>query len=207
MLIVRQRGMGLVELMIASALGVFLLLGITSMYIGTITTNADLLMTERLEQELHAAMDLMHRDLHRAGSDGRPSRVYSGQSNPFALGSTSAYPGEDSNSCITFSYDLDQDGNLDTSGNDERFGFRLKSDAVEMRRNGQACSGADWEAITDTGMTRVTALQFEVEQVPASNMTVRRVRITLTGTPIGNTGISRSVVREIRIRNDSYTPS
>lgn len=207
MLIVRQQGMGLVELMIASALGVFLLLGITSMYIGTITTNADLLMTERLEQELHAAMDLMHRDLHRAGSDGRPSRVYSGQSNPFTLGSTSAYPGEAANSCITFSYDLDQDGNLDTSGNDERFGFRLRSNKVEMRQGGLACTASGWETITDEGMTRVTALQFEVEQVAAGSMTIRRVRITLTGTPVGNTDISRSVVREIRIRNDRYTPS
>jgi type II secretory pathway component PulJ len=206
---VRQSGMGLVELMISIALGLVIAAGVGSMFVGTAASNARLVQTVRLDQELHAVMDLMLRDLRRAGSHGRPALLATGIANPFALDGVSAYPGEASSSCITFSYDLDQDGTLDTAAGDERFGFRLHAQTVQMRRGGLPCTSSaspNWETVTDIGLTRITALQFAVSQATAGAMSVRAVRITISGKPVGDENIARTLVREVRVRNDLYAP-
>lgn len=204
-----QSGVGLVEFMIAITLGLVLVTGTISLYAGTVKSNADLVKTIRLEQELHAVMDLMLGDLRRAGSHGRPSLFATGAVNPFALGAPDAFAGEAADSCITFSYDLDQNGALDTAGDDERFGYRLRNEAVEMRRAGLACTASgspDWEAVTDPGHTRITALQFVVTTAQAGPMGVRTVQVTLAGEPVDDNSISRALVREVRVQNDLYAP-
>jgi prepilin peptidase dependent protein B len=197
----RQRGLSLVELMIGITLGVLLLLAGTSMYLGTVSANAELLKTAKLDQDLHAAMDLMLRDLRRAGATGDPNA-----SNPFTLDAAAAYSGQPANSCITFTYDLNQNGALDTGTPDERFGFRLKGQAVELRRNGLACTADGWEAVTDPMVVRVTALQFSVTQETTSGVGVRSIQVTLSGQLPSDSTISRSLVRVVKVRNDAYTP-
>jgi prepilin peptidase dependent protein B len=203
-----ETGIGLVEFMIAITLGLVLITGAVSLYAGTVKSNADLVKTLRLEQELHAVMDLMLGDLRRAGSHGRPA-LLAGGSNPFGLDTTAAFGGEAADSCITFSYDLDQDGALDTAAGDERFGFRLRVQAIEMRRAGLACAASaapDWEPVTNPGQTRITALQFVVNTAPAGPIDVRTVRVTLTGELADDSSISRSLLREVRVQNDTYSP-
>lgn len=205
----RESGVSLVEFMIAVTLGLVLTTGAMSLYAGTVKSNADLVRTVRLEQELHAVMDLMLADLRRAGSHGRPSSFASGAANPFSLDAPGAFAGETTDSCITFSYDLDQDGLLDIAAGDERFGYRLRSNAVEMRRAGLACGATgtpDWEAITDPGHTRITALQFIVTAAPSGPIEVRNVRVSLTGEPVEDSSITRTLVRAVRVQNDRYAP-
>lgn len=203
----RQSGVGLIELMIAITLGLVLTAGAVSIYAGTAKSNADLVKTIGLEQELHTVMDLMLRDIRRAGSHGRPSLLAG--ANPFGLNPASAFSGEPAASCLSFSYDLDQDGTLDTAAGDERFGYRLRAQVIEMRRGGLACNASgtpDWEAVTDPGHTRITELQFVVSTAAAGPIGVRKVRITLTGEPASDTSVSRTLVREVNVRNNAYSP-
>jgi prepilin peptidase dependent protein B len=204
-----QSGVGLVEFMIAVTLGLILVTGAVSLYAGTVKSNADLLKTIRLEQELHAVMDLMLGDLRRAGSHGQPSAFATGAPNPFVLDAPGAFTGETADSCVTFTYDLDQDGLLDTATGDERFGYRLRSETIEMRRQGLACGASgtpDWEPVTDPGHTRITALEFAIATTQAGAMKVRTVQIALSGEPVGDSSISRTLVREVRVQNDLYAP-
>lgn len=205
--IARQRGMGLVELMISITLGLLIVSGVASMFIGTARSNIDLLVGVNLEHELHTISDMMLRDLRRAGGHGRPELLATGAANPFTLGTPSAYGAETANSCIEFSYDLDQDGVLDTGAGDERFGFRLRDQAVQVRRSGVACAiGGNWETMTDSARIRITALNFAVSQATANAMRVRSVRVTLTGQSAADADITRTITREVRVRNDAYSP-
>lgn len=198
--------MGLIELMISMTLGLLVAAGVVSMFIGTARANANILTTVRLEQEMHSVMDLILRDLRRAGSHGRPTLLASGGGNPFSLGGAAAFAGEPAASCIVFSYDLDQDGLLDAATGDERFGFRLRDQTLELRRSGLDCAANGWEALTDRTHTRITALQFSVTAKAAGAVGVRDIRISLTGQPVGDDQTSRTLVREIRVRNDVYAP-
>lgn len=63
----KQRGMSLVELMVALTIGMFILGGLIFVTGSTINSNAKQLKTTRLNQELRSIMHLTTRDLKRAG--------------------------------------------------------------------------------------------------------------------------------------------
>jgi prepilin-type N-terminal cleavage/methylation domain-containing protein len=64
---VKQRGLTLVELMVALTIGMFILVGLAYVTSSTINSNAKQIKTTRLNQELRSIMHLTTRDLKRAG--------------------------------------------------------------------------------------------------------------------------------------------
>jgi Tfp pilus assembly protein PilV len=66
----KQSGLTLIELMISIALGLLVLTGLVYMLSATMRTNTSTIRTTHLNQELRAIMDLMTRDLKRAGAMG-----------------------------------------------------------------------------------------------------------------------------------------
>ena len=69
----RQRGLSIVELLIASALRLFLVGGAITLFIGNLTNSRQMLLDARINQDLRAAADLIARDLRRAGYWRLPS--------------------------------------------------------------------------------------------------------------------------------------
>lgn len=63
----RQCGFSLVELMIGLAAGLFLLAGVVGIFAMSLQSNSINLKMTRLNQDLRSAMDLMQRELRRAG--------------------------------------------------------------------------------------------------------------------------------------------
>lgn len=216
----RVSGFSLVELMVSIAVGLMVLAGITTMFAHNVKASGDTLKMARLHQELQAVMSLMTRDLRRAGYWGSASlSIGSGTSNtnPFTLDAPSQYGSEPANSCITFSYDRNGDGAVTTSpsGDDERFGFRLRNRAVETRQSGATCSETGWEDINDTTTTEITGLNFALAGRSAdidgtgpgvSRIVVREVTVTLTGRLRKDTGVSRTLQDTVRVHNDFYQP-
>ncbi|MGH8505410.1 MAG: prepilin-type N-terminal cleavage/methylation domain-containing protein [Stenotrophobium sp.] len=202
----RNAGFSLVELMIALTLGLVLTAGLISMFMATLKSNSDLARTQQLENELHAGMQLMTRDLRRAGANGEASPVPNFV-NPFGLGATGAYAGEAANSCILFSYDLNDNGVLDTaSTNDERMGYRLRQGVLQLRNSGLGCADDGWTDVTTPAVVKVTQLQFAVAALADGDMTIRRVTITLAGQLKSDATIVRSLTGHVRVRNDVWTP-
>lgn len=225
-----QPGFSLVELMISIAVGLLVLAGVTTMFAHNVKASGDTLKMARLNQELQAVMSLMTRDLKRAGYWGNASSAIgtgTPNTNPFTLDTPGNYSGEPANSCITFRYDMDGDGNVDlgptdgsagppkTNDADERLGFRLRSGAVETRGRGTDCAGGWWEDITDTVTTEITGLNFALAArnadidgpgPGASRIVVREVTITLRGRLRKDTAVERTLQNTVRVHNDFYQP-
>src|SRR5690606_33211533 len=102
-------------------------------------SNGDLAAMKRLENNLHSALELIVRDLRRSGTMGDPLRQLMGVANPFGRDTPTALAGEAANSCMTFRYDSNGTGLLDTAP-DERFGYRLRQGVVQVRGDGEPCS-------------------------------------------------------------------
>ncbi len=215
----RASGFSLVELMVSITVGLVVLAGVTTMFAHNVKAGGDTLKMARLNQELQAVMSLMTRDLKRAGYWGNASfAIGSGTSNtnPFTLDAPSNYGSEPANSCITFSYDRNGNGVETTSpsGDDERFGFRRRSGAVETRQEGKTCAETGWEDINDTVTTEITGLTFarssrnvDIDGVAGgASIAVRTVTITLSGRLRKDTAVSRTLQDTVRVQNDLYQP-
>jgi len=121
----KQKGFNLIELMIASMLGIVVTGGALSMYISTIKAGADIAKSARLNYDLDTTMQLMVNDIRRAGYWG--GGVVSGDdtfllNNNFNTASTTlnirtvALPTTDptpnTGDCILYSYDVDGNGQV-----------------------------------------------------------------------------------------------
>ncbi|MGH8530668.1 MAG: prepilin-type N-terminal cleavage/methylation domain-containing protein [Nevskiales bacterium] len=205
-----QQGFSLVELMIALVLGLVLVGGAVSVLTGTLRSNADLARMARLEEQLDGLMVLVLRDLRRAGGTSKPYLALTGGVSPFGLDAPGALAGETANSCVTFSYDLNRDGLLTTAaGADERFGYRLKQQMMQIRAGGLGCNAdgsPGWENAADASELEVTTLSFAIATSSAGDVDTRQVTVTLAGRMKSNPATARSLLRTVRLRNDIYTP-
>jgi prepilin peptidase dependent protein B len=165
-----QRGLGLVEIMVALALGLFLIGSGAALVLGQLRDQRQLLLESRLRQDLRAVADLIVRDLKRAGhwgaaqdglwhpEGGAPAvNPYAGTSP--AAGTTAASLG------YAYSRDAHEDHVV---SNTERFGVRLNPNtrALELRLAGAAllpATGDQWQALTDPALVRITRWQVTVQ--------------------------------------------
>lgn len=201
----RQRGATLVELMIALAIGMVSVLGVASLVGMGIGVNTKLLTNSRLNEELKNVVGLIARDLRRAGYNGDsvnmvsdPDTFPSEFANSVAV---SEFSGEDLNSCITYAYDADQDGSLDTGADNENFGFRLRDEAIEIRKSGAACTADGWEDLTDSDILTVTGLNFTLTTATINDVISTEVTITATASLVSNANFSRSYSTTILVRS------
>lgn len=206
----RQRGLSMVELMVAVTVGLIVLAGVTAMLVNSLQSANDTMRAARLNQELRAVMDLIVRDLRRAGYRGD----YASYFGLLARGQTFSNTVAISNggTQLQFAYDLDADGSFSAA---EAFGYRLSGNTVQALRNGS------WVTLTDPNGTRITALAFCFEPAAeadcldappaASEVTitagtikviVKDIRITLTGASATDTSVVRTLRETVRVRND-----
>ncbi len=174
----RQRGVTLVELMIASAIALFALSVVVTVYSATARHSALHLQRAHLHRQLHATLQLVAGDIRRSGYWQFDPGEQSPARNPFQAPPNdlriAAYPDETPGSCILFAYDMDRDGRVgigrcDGPGCDagtdddnvEQFGFRLRRGTVQSRYGGKtlACDSGYWQSVTDPEI-EVTRLRF-----------------------------------------------
>jgi type II secretory pathway component PulJ len=113
----------LVALLIGLAIGLFIVAGTLTMFASTTRHQASLYDAARFEREIREVLTLVAKDLRRAGYAGllpNADNNGDGQSNvedmlfnPFTADDNNlkvgAKSGESANSCVTFSYNLDED--------------------------------------------------------------------------------------------------
>lgn len=209
-----QKGLTLIEMMIAMVLGLFVTAMIITVFSTSVRSNVQNMKMIRLNQELRGAMTFMVDELKKTGYSADPT-------NPAFMASfdvTNIVSG--SRSCILYSYDLDNDGNRDA---DERFGFGLDPATDQIRWANDAAK-ADCptfgESITDANMAEITTLDFnfdgsannngavEIETLTTlTGVSVYDLTITLTGTidlphDSATNDPRRTITETIRIRNE-----
>ncbi|KXJ58681.1 MAG: type IV pilin [Alteromonas sp. Nap_26] len=206
---ISQKGLTLIEMMIALVLGLFVTAAIITVFSTNVRTNTENLKMIRLNQELRGAMSLMSDEFKRAG--------YS------ALASITTFMDRTNftTTCANYSYDINANSSVDTV---EYYGFRLDQANNEIDwgsgLTNVGCSTGAWQAITDPNIAEITTLDFDitgsVNTSGASGVTalttttgvsVYDVTITLTGTTdLPHTSAAndprRTITETIRIRNE-----
>lgn len=160
-----QWGVTLIELMIAILLGLILSAAALTVYIRYLSDTRDNVDLMNLNQELRAVMDIMVRDIRRAGfvTDNPENNFSCLQQNPFndvnLFTSGTANVG---NTCIIYAYNKDNDMPVNCEitpwnaiEDTDRAGFRLSNGVIQMKYSGSDdndCDSTDdsWETITDS---------------------------------------------------------
>lgn len=160
----RQVGFSMVEMMIAMAIGLGVLSGLTSYTANVIGINAKSMAQMRLQEELQVISLFLSQELKRAGARADIEGNAVKGDNP-TLAKTksytlSQYHEESTNSCLLFSYDRDLDGVINTQKNTEFYGFRLRDSAIEYRIGGADCGQNGWQDLSDSNVIIITKLQF-----------------------------------------------
>ena len=224
---VGQRGLSIVELLIALAIGLYLCAVGTTLLVSQLHESRSLLIEARLMQDLRTAADLISRDLRRAGywgaaatgvwtRDETPGSVQVAV-NPYAALSPSASASTDAVS-FRYSRDARENNAVDTN---EQFGFRLRRNVIEM----QLGSG-NWQALTDANTLSISEFVVTptVQDIPLTKLCalpcptgssarcpprqqVRSLAVLITGRSATNTAVVRSVRVAVRVRNDALSGS
>jgi prepilin peptidase dependent protein B len=182
MSIKQQTGLSLVELLIGMLVGLVVAAGGISLFTVSVKGQSDNVKLSRLNQDLRAMMDVMERDIRRAGfvTSDPDTNSASLQNNPF-FGATTDLAVYDGGSCIVYAYNRDDDPDNDGLANEvpsavdsnEFMGFRLNNNGkLEMRKSGTTnadCSSdngiAYWESITESEV-EITGLTFTLTSTP-----------------------------------------
>lgn len=169
-----QNGFTLIEMMISITLATIAMSSMISVFVNNVKSNGDSISQVHLNQELRAVMDVMSRDIRRAGYWS--NAVYGATSNPFQTLAINA-----STNCIT--YDYDTSGQPGPTSSDE-FGFRLTNNAVQIHKSGGTCSDSSnssgWENITDPNTIKITALTFDNSSSYCEDLTARLNNCSVT---------------------------
>ena len=219
-----ERGISLIELLIASALGLILLLAAATLLMIQLDEHRRLQTETRLVQELRTVADLIARDLRRAGYWGRASdsvRAASSTLNPYA-GLSLPIPAR-----IGYSYSRDAVENQRADSN-ERFGLRQNTGnrSADLRLGGSGLDPLDtdtWQALTDPATVRITLIRFSplTQDIPLlqhcptpscpaaaspSECPPRRIQrsvlIEIEGESVQRPGLRRRAIALSTLRND-----
>jgi type II secretory pathway pseudopilin PulG len=114
----RKRGFSLVEMMVAIVAGMIVSLAVITFMMSSMRSNGEYVQSTRLTQELRNTLDLIARDVSRAGyNDDALSYVSLPNTSPFAPifikdtgsavtpGTSSTYANADTDGCILYAYD------------------------------------------------------------------------------------------------------
>lgn len=231
----KQRGLTLVELLITLVMALTIGGGVVYIFMSTVATHNQTERVSRLEEELAAVMDLMVRDMRRAGYD-RSVWNYAISGSTAALTSDFdqiAYEelaveavADPEFECFLYRYDrypenTNGNGVLDTSAGatDERFGFRLNGNQIQKGYGATACNAGTWQSLTSTWAANITDLDYDIDlasvTVGSSSGTatvnnviqLRAVTVSLTGQAgSGADAVTRTLTETVRLRNDEMNP-
>jgi hypothetical protein len=216
----KQRGVGLMEMLISMTLSLLAVGMMVVLMSSTLRTGSSNIQMSRLSQELRASMQLMSRDLRRANFHSGFLSCFANINCRSDLGITAyvnnIHINADGN-CLW--YWLDRDGDADLS-NDAVGGFRYSTvggvGVIQMRTSGNLAANCDdgdgWELITDPNTVEITSFTVsdddsytETLSVAGDTQLVEKIRLNINGRMARNTGVQREIEDLILIRNDILT--
>lgn len=213
----RQRGMSLVELLVAAAIGLLLVAGATSLFASHVSHTRRLLLEARVNQDLRVTADLIARDLRRAAYWGHAIQGTS-------LAGPATTPTRSPYSAITpdaaapsinyaLSRDASENGTLDSN---EQFGFRLNRSEQTIQM--QTAAGT-WQTVTDPSVMTIPSdgLAISVTETPVDvrsacaractaagcpTLLIRHYTLILKARAASDSNVVRRLETRVRVRND-----
>jgi prepilin-type N-terminal cleavage/methylation domain-containing protein len=226
----RQRGLTLIETLIAMVISLVAAMSMISLMANTLGTGTRTIQMTRLTSELRAALQIMTRDVRRANYHGNfiqcfanvacRSSLEDGGGDASSLIKSVSVP---RSSCFQFWLDRDSDGQV-VGEHDHVGAFQLSATdggigVIEMmveESDSNPCGDpddGDWIAITNpenidvTAFTVDNALSYTDTIAGNHAMRIDKIRVRLTGALVADNTVTRTVEDIIRVRNDTYTPA
>ncbi|RYE79968.1 MAG: hypothetical protein EOO80_05060 [Oxalobacteraceae bacterium] len=180
---VRQKGLGLVELMVGITVGMIVAAGASMVAVNQINEHRRLMLETQIQQDLRAAADLIEQDLRRAGYRGAAEQ--SVWAPPAAVGTQSELAAAtatannfvemvrtDATSVRSFTYLSSRA--IPPTGEPvpgDHFGIRWNRDplknTLEIQIGQLANGGGNWQPITDPESIKIIDFDINVESKPA----------------------------------------
>lgn len=206
-------GFTLVELMVSTALSLFILSGVIYIYTHVISSVNKELKVIRLNNELQAIINTISKELRRA-SYWSQAHLQIGKANGFMpINITESQTGE-MNACILYSYDRDKDNADGKPNTDNQFGYQLSSGIIRTKSRDASCNGVtcsncttgNWWQVTDGNTVKITELKFTVNNLMLPidldySMSIRQLDIKLSGELRNDSNISQHIHKTINIPN------
>lgn len=218
-----QRGLSLVELMVGITVGLFVVAAAATLVANQLSDNRRLLLETQVQQDLRATMDIITRQLRRAGAATpnnveagiAASPVAGGASNPF--GTISPVTTAATETTFSFYFDASQQG---------PYGFKLEGGIVKtlMPRTGNT---PVWQELTDPNSVVVTAFSITPRTVTSTalpcpklcvqnlvvdplderkycwpKLIVRSYIVDIQARAKSDPGVRRALRNDVRVRND-----
>ena len=207
-----MRGLSLVELMVGITIGLFVVAAATTLASNQLVDNRRLLLELQIQQDLRATMDIMTRQLRRAGTNVVDSQNYVSADGLGGIKSTNSAvtPAAAVNTQTEFRFVR----NADEAG---PFGFELDAANGVVRTN---LGAGNWQELTDRNAMRVTDLRFDSRPTIFSarmpcpklcpgggidcwpQLVIQRIVITITAEARSDATVRRALSSEVRVRND-----
>ena len=205
----RQRGLSLIELMIAITVALFIAAAGGSMLVGQLREHRALALEARLTQDLRTAADVITRDLRRAGYWGNAGAVAG--ANPYGAFTPETAAAD----TVSLRYSMDASENNVVNGN-EQFGFRLRAGVIELQ-----LGAGNWQALTDAGTLTVTAFSVTptVQDVSLASFCasacssgsatcpphqqIRSLAVVISARLVSDARVIRTVRSDVRVRADA----
>lgn len=224
-----QRGVSLLEMMIAMAISLVVSLAMVLLMSNTLSTGTDTIGMARLGNDMRAAMQIMSRDLRRANFHANFAQCFGNWNCRTTLDAggsdASAYirsiqtgNSVGTNDCFWYWFDRDMDG--DVTDDDDVGAFRRSVvngvGVIQMtttRNTLPSCnSGTYWVDLTDSDLIDITnfsisnALAYTDTIVAGTvNQRVDKIILGIQARLVRNNAIQRTLTDVIRVRNDIYS--
>ena len=208
-----DRGMSLVELMVGITVGLFIVAAATTLMATQLSDNRKLLVETQIQQDLRASMDIITRQLRRAGALDTAlaqaglgnSAGFGGARAPIAFTDVTTVAG--GNGAVGFAF-------YRGVGDQGPYGFKREVDGGI-----KSLMGTGWQELTDMNVMKVTS--FTVTPVVIASallpcpklcadgtaacwpqLVVRDYTVTITAQAKSDTTVQRTMSSRVRLRND-----
>lgn len=211
----RQAGLSLVELMVGITVGLFIVAAAATLVANQLGDNRKLLLETQVQQDLRATMDIITRQMRRAGAL-TPTLVQAGiaasasaggASNPY--GEMSPTAASDIKTQFKFYFDEDQQG---------PYGFRLNGSVVQTLMPRLAGEPV-WQDLTDPNALTVTRFSITPRIISSvalpcprlcddgttscwPQLVVRSFVVDIEAQAKSDSAVLRGLRNEVRVRND-----
>lgn len=192
---VSQKGMTLIELMIAIVLAALVIGATIGFLVTTVKSSTENIRMTRMNQEMRVVMSFMLDELRRAGYTSDPT-------SPDMMNVLDWNSGND---CLSYAY---LSNAASTAVGQNTMSFKHEGDSILFRDAGSASAVCGGVALNDSNVVRITNLTVstlvddDLVFSTAASVAIPTIKISIAG-EIDNPPSSRVITDVVRLRNEA----
>jgi type IV pilus assembly protein PilW len=222
-----QRGLSLVEMMVGVAIGLLVVAAAALMVSSQLVENRRLMLETQVQQDLRAAMDIVTRELRRAGYydftlwPSKPIAAYRGGPDPNCNRYNIVAPSNTSPASeVDYRYYRSQISNgasgFKLDGNVLKFATSIGGPPTDCN---QVPAPASWQPLTDANVLKVTSFAVTLQKGPDvqlpcpklcpgggqacwPTLTVRQFNVSIDAEAVSDSTVKRHMESTVKLRND-----